>query len=324
MKEKDLEEKKLFKQKCIVAIAIVLFFAAFMVIQTVESYLFDIFTGIVSVLAAVEISMILTKMGRPNYKGVVVAYPALLFVTFLTMMLLGCDAVELFLASLIIMAGLYLLTFVVSITLLKEDLTKDSFRISTNMKLSQFAFYKTTNTLFGMYYPTFLFMFLYFINHITTLGFNNITATYGDYNIGIVGIILSIGIACLSDTFANIFGRMIKGPKLCPKISPNKTISGFCFGLLGGAVAAIATYFVFNAIFAGAFAGLGFWRFMLIGFFGSAVSSLGDLIESYLKRRANVKDASNILRSHGGILDRFDSIALNIPFIFICLLLMLI
>ena len=321
---KDMNEKQLFRQKCGMAVVLVLVLAAFLMLQVVNSYTFDVFIGLVSTLAAVEISSLLTKMGRPNYKWVVIAYPILLFITFFIMMLLGLKATHLFVAGISIMAFLFLASFVVSITLLKKDVENDGFRVTTGMKVSQFAFYKSTNTLFGLYYPTFLFMFLYFINHMTTIGFNVIEQSYGSLNIGIMGIILSIGIASLSDSFANIFGRMIKGPKLCPKISPNKTISGFCFGLLGGAVAGIVTFFVFNAIFAGALATVGFWRFMIVGFIGSAVASAGDLLESYIKRRANVKDASNILKSHGGILDRFDSIAVNIPFVFICLLLMLV
>ncbi len=320
----ETNEKKLFKQKCVMAVMLVLIMAAFVMLQIVNTFTFDVFTGLVSTLAAVEISNLLTKMGRPNYKSVVIAYPVLVFISFVVMIMLEVEVTYVFLVGIGIMALLFVLSFVVSITLLKKDTVEDGFRVSTNMKVSQFAFYKSSNTLFGMYYPTFLFMFLYFINHITSIGFDKITVNYGAYNIGIMGIILAIGIASFSDTFANIFGRMIKGPKLCPKISPNKTISGFCFGLLGGAVCGVVTYFVFNAIFAGALTTIGFWRFMIVGFVGSAVSSVGDLLESYIKRRANVKDASNILRSHGGILDRFDSIALNIPFVFICLLMMLI
>ena len=320
----DNKEINLFKQKCIMAVVLVLIMAAFVMLQIVNAFTFDVFTGLISTLAAVEISTLMTKMGRPNYKNLVVAYPILVFISFFLMIYMEVEATYVFLVGIGIMAFLFVMSFVVSVTLLKKETEADGFRKSTNMKVSQFAFYKSSNTLFAMYYPTFLFMFLYFINHITTIGFDAITKNYADYNIGIMGIILAIGIASFSDTFANIFGRMIKGPKLCPKISPNKTISGFCFGLLGGAVCGVVTYFVFNAIFAGALANIGFWRFMIVGFFGSAVSSVGDLIESYIKRRANVKDASNILRSHGGILDRFDSIALNIPFVFICLLMMLV
>ena len=317
-------EKKLFKQKTLVAVAIVLFFVAFIALQTVNSYIFDAFTVFVSVLASIEISNLLTKMGKPNYKWMIIAYPILMFALFMIIMLLGYNGLVLFLAGLILMAVLFLLTFISGIALLRSETENDAFRLSTNMSISQFSFFKSINTLLGMYYPAFLFMFLYFINHITTLGFSSITTNYADYNLGVMGIILVIGIATFSDTFANIFGSLIKGPKLCPKISPKKTISGFCFGLVGGAVASLVIYYIFNAIFGGALGTIGVFRFIIVGFFGALVSAIGDLVESYIKRKAGVKDASNILRAHGGVLDRFDSIAFNTPFIFICMLLMFI
>ncbi len=318
----DLDEKYLFRQKCIVAVAIVLVFAAFIAMQTVSSYLFDIFTGAISVLAGFEIADLLTKMGRPNYKWMIIAYPALMYAMFMTILFLGGDGVVLFVAALVLMAVLFLLTFLTSIWLLRNETKVDPFRTSTNMSVSQFAFFKSTNTLLGMYYPTFLFMFLYFINHIGALGFGGFNATFAGYNIALMGIILVISISTFSDTFANIFGRMIKGPKLCPKISPSKTISGFCFGVLGGAIAGLVTYFVFNAIFGGILTSVGVIRFMVVGLFGAVVSAAGDLVESFIKRRAGVKDASTILMSHGGILDRFDSMSFVAPFVFICMLLM--
>lgn len=319
----EKEEKKLFGQKCIVAVAIVLVFVAFVAMQTVNSYIFDVFTLAVSLLASFEIADMLTKMGKPNYKWMIVAYPVLMYFIFLVTMLLGYGGLVLFVESLILMALMFLLTFIASGLLLKNDTKNDAFRVSTGMTVSQFAFYKSTNTLFGMYYPSFLMMFLYLINHIGTLGFESITANFDGLNIGVLGIIMVICIATFTDTFANIFGSMIKGPKLCPKISPNKTISGFCFGLLGGVVATTAIYFVFNAIFAGALSSVGLIKFMVVGLFGAVVSSIGDLVESYIKRRAGVKDASNILLSHGGILDRFDSFSFAVPYVFICMLLML-
>lgn len=316
-------EKKLFGQKCIVAVAIVLFFAAFVALQIVNSYIFDIFTLTISVFASFEITNLLTKMGKPNYKWMIVSYPILLYFIFLVTMLLGYGSVVLFVESLILMAVMFLLTFITSIWLLRNDTKNDAFRLSTGMSVSQFGFYKSTNTLFGMYYPSFLMMFMYLINHIDTIGFDTITSNFNGLNVAVMGIIMVIGIATFSDTFANIFGSLIKGPKLCPKISPNKTVSGFCFGLLGGVVATTIIYFVFNAIFGGALTDVGLIRFMVVGLFGAVVSALGDLVESYIKRKAGVKDASNILLSHGGILDRFDSFAFATPYVFICMLLML-
>ena len=78
----DNKESNLFKQKCIMAVVLVLIMAAFVMLQIVNAFTFDVFTGLISTLAAVEISTLMTKMGRPNYKNLVVAYPILVFISF--------------------------------------------------------------------------------------------------------------------------------------------------------------------------------------------------------------------------------------------------
>ena len=161
---------------------------------------------------------------------------------------------------------------------------------------------------------------MYLINHISSLGLVNFNSATSGVPMGLFGLLLTFAICCLSDTFAMLFGCLIKGKKLIPSISPNKTISGSLFGILGGIVGAVSTYFVFNAIYPAVFEIVTFWQFLLVGAFGSVISQFGDLLESYFKRKAQVKDAGNIFRSHGGVLDRFDSILFAAPYIFICLL----
>jgi len=121
------------------------------------------------------------------------------------------------------------------------------------------------------------------------------------------------------DVGAYIVGTNLKGPKLAPSISPNKTWSG----LIGGIVLAIAVsefyfYFleksgvvvsnvhveVFFAIFSGLVA---------------AVSQIGDLIESAIKRHLGVKDSSNLIPGHGGVFDRVDGLIFAAPFVYFLL-----
>ena len=94
------------------------------------------------------------------------------------------------------------------------------------------------------------------------------------------------------------------------------------FGLLGGVVGALITYFIFKAIYPAVFEIVNFWQFALIGLVGSFIAQAGDLLESFFKRKAGVKDSGNFFRSHGGVLDRFDSIIFATPYIFICVLLL--
>jgi len=105
-----------------------------------------------------------------------------------------------------------------------------------------------------------------------------------------------------------IFGGLIGGKKLCPKISPKKTISGAIAGLFGGMIGGLAVYAIFGAIFPAIFAITTYWQFLLVSFIVSVIAELGDLFESFSKRRAGVKDSGDIFRSHGGALDRLDSV----------------
>lgn len=115
----------------------------------------------------------------------------------------------------------------------------------------------------------------------------------------------------VNDTFAYLTGMMLGRHKMWVRHSPNKTWEG----TIGGAAFCIAT-----AIFAGPvligdelYLGLADWIF--IGLICSVIGTLGDLVESMFKRFCGVKDSGNIMPGHGGILDRFDSILLAIPFI---------
>jgi phosphatidate cytidylyltransferase len=101
-----------------------------------------------------------------------------------------------------------------------------------------------------------------------------------------------------TDIFAYFAGRSIGGPKLAPKISPNKTWAGLIGGMAGaGVVGAIAAYlFELDLLF------------MLAGAPMGLLAQLGDLYESRVKRRLGVKDSGSILPGHGGVLDRVDGL----------------
>ena len=117
--------------------------------------------------------------------------------------------------------------------------------------------------------------------------------------------IYSLLVAITSDIGGMVFGKIFKGKKLT-KISPKKTISGS----IGAFVFSIILIFVFNKNFEN-------YVFMKVLFFTvtvSFISQIGDLFISFLKRKANVKDTSDILPGHGGFLDRIDGIIFALPF----------
>ena len=124
-------------------------------------------------------------------------------------------------------------------------------------------------------------------------------------------------VAILTDTFAYFVGSAIKGPKLCPTISPKKTISGAIGGVVGGMLGALLLYFCFEVwqIFGitNSLITLGIsnsiWIYLLIGFIGGILDEIGDLVSSQIKRKTGIKDFGNIFPGHGGVLDRIDGIS---------------
>ena len=101
-----------------------------------------------------------------------------------------------------------------------------------------------------------------------------------------------------TDIGAFIFGALVGGLKLAPKISPNKTWAG----LLGGIITSIIIAWIFNTLWLKT----EFYSLLLMGATLAIVSQAGDLIESAYKRSYNLKDSSNLIPGHGGFLDRLD------------------
>lgn len=110
-----------------------------------------------------------------------------------------------------------------------------------------------------------------------------------------------------SDTGAYAFGKLIGGPKMAPKISPNKTWAGFA-----GAVAAFAV-FLTGFVLLLPIVNVPLWAVFLAGGFLGAVGQVGDLFISSFKRRAGLKDTGNLIPGHGGLLDRIDGLLLVSP-----------
>ena len=117
-------------------------------------------------------------------------------------------------------------------------------------------------------------------------------------------LLYSVLVAVLSDVGGLVFGKTFKGKKLT-KISPNKTISGSIGSLIFSLF--LIPFFYENLIFNSLL------TLILITVALTITSQLGDLFISLLKRKANVKDTSDLLPGHGGFLDRMDGIIFAIP-----------
>jgi phosphatidate cytidylyltransferase len=129
---------------------------------------------------------------------------------------------------------------------------------------------------------------------------------------GISWLLIVLAIIWINDTMAYIVGSLLGKHPLVARISPKKTIEG----VVGGLFFVLASTIVANELFLekNLISMLIFSTTMVLA------GTVGDLLESKLKREAGVKDSGNIMPGHGGILDRLDSLLVASPFAFVCLL----
>lgn len=148
-------------------------------------------------------------------------------------------------------------------------------------------------TMLGIFYVVF------FSFHVT------LTEQTGKYGILVWLIFLT---AFGTDIMAYFSGYIFGKHKLCPKISPKKTIEGSVGGTLGSIIlSGVFGYFFANEIFI---------HCIIIGALGGIVSQFGDLTASIFKRKIGVKDYGNLIPGHGGIMDRFDSVLFTAPLVY--------
>lgn len=129
-------------------------------------------------------------------------------------------------------------------------------------------------------------------------------------------VFVPLGIAFGSDTFA-LFGGLLCGKHKLTPVSPKKTVEGAVGGLLGGVIGLALIKLVGLWLLGLSF--LTWGQVILLGLAGSAVSQIGDLSFSVIKREFGVKDYGNLLPGHGGVLDRFDSVTFVAPFVWLAL-----
>jgi phosphatidate cytidylyltransferase len=128
---------------------------------------------------------------------------------------------------------------------------------------------------------------------------------------GVGLIVLLLGVVATADIGGYFAGRRFGKHKLAPAVSPGKTLEGFAGGLLSNlCLAALVAYLTATNA----------WLVLAIVVPTSLFSVLGDLLESMLKRHANVKDSGSLLPGHGGLLDRVDSITAAAPVFALALL----
>ncbi len=132
------------------------------------------------------------------------------------------------------------------------------------------------------------------------------------YRSGGEWIVMMILATWVCDTAAYVFGSYFGRHKLIERISPNKTIEGTTAGFIFAIITAYLCHIWFIH-------DLSLTSSLVIGFITGSFGQYGDLFESMLKRDVNVKDSSNLIPGHGGMMDRFDSLTISAPLVFLYL-----
>lgn len=270
-------------KRILVAVPIIVIVALAVIFQ---SWVLIAFAVLLALTTQFEIVRAFDTNGRPVVKYISYAFAVILaafFVGFFVLLQKGTNVVSwmpvMLLSAFVV---LIMLTFVVSMFSEKYDAQS------------------VADTILTFVYPQ-LFLALFYMIILTHVN---------DYWGMLVMFLMVFVPAMLSDTLAYFTGVALGKRKLCPKISPKKTVAGSVGGVVGGIVGAV----LITALFDG---GSNIITFALAGAAMGAVSQLGDLSASFIKRSLNIKDFGKILPGHGGIVDRMDSILFCIPVVFL-------
>lgn len=314
------------KQRVLTGFALIAFLVLLFFTKSVTTYVFDAFIIYLAVIAGIEMSNLLTKIGFYNSKPAVIAYPILSYALFKLSIFKQLSiylVVVLQIALVILIAGVVALVCIIAKK--RSDNEIKTRKLSYNIE--KFALFKGVQTLFAILYPAFLISFMFYINNIEGMTYIFGSVETVAYSVSMFFLVYLFVVPVVVDTFAMLTGSLFKGKKLCEKISPKKTVSGAIGGLVWGTISAVALFFIFNSIdkFRLIFIDLNitWWLVLILGFVSSVLCQLGDIFESWIKRKAQVKDSGEMLPGHGGILDRIDSHIVNIAITFVFMLFVL-
>lgn len=133
---------------------------------------------------------------------------------------------------------------------------------------------------------------------------------------GMFYAMIGIFSAWIADTGAYFTGSFWGKHKLCPEISPKKTIEGVLGGFALNIIAMMLFGYLFHAIYYSYTVDISYFTLLIIGVGSTVMSILGDLSFSLIKRSCHIKDFGQAIPGHGGILDRFDSVIFVAPFVY--------
>lgn len=298
-------------KRFLTSIIIVAVMVGFFALRQVSPYFFDAFVFLMAVAGTYEVCCAFEKSNKKNDRFVVLTYPVLFFAVSILTVVFNWG-ILLFLALIFTLAVLMFVVCICINQFSKSKINKEMVEVGYNKSYKSYVMHKSTLDLFLMIYPTIFIGGLFVINHIAN--FVSVSADYQQI-CGMFLLVMTFVTTVATDTFAYLVGRGIGGKKLCPKISPNKTVSGAIGGLLFGIAFSVVLYLIFGLMPAYramlSDSNITIWTCLVYGVLASVVSQLGDIFASSIKRKNNIKDFGNIFPGHGGVMDRIDGLCFN-------------
>ncbi|MBE5735816.1 MAG: hypothetical protein E7356_00435 [Clostridiales bacterium] len=303
------------KKRLITGSIILLVTALFLFTTRFTPYAFDVFVGVIAVMGCVEVSRVLER--KKIYTNIIFigCFPAVLYVAMSIGIINERGWTHYIAYFLIALLALALINFLYTVIFRKITLKEMNKYSVSDMSVTKFAATKCLNSAFVMIYPALLFTALFVINHFYDFAFVDKTGLADTNLIVVFFLVYTYVVTMVTDSMAYVVGSYFKGPKLCPLISPNKTISGAVGGLTFGAFGGLVTYWIFgaNKVFKEMmeYLEISWWKILIIGLIVSVIGQIGDIVASALKRSARVKDYGTIFPGHGGVMDRVDALIFN-------------
>ena len=314
------------KKRLITGVFFILALVVLFISRLLTLYVFDLAIAGLAVMACVEIARALERSKKYTHIAIAGSIPAVMYIVFIIFKEKQFTW-QYYVVGLLGVLVLYFFVIFLLTLILKKNTSEEMEKYGLKgVKPSVYAFEKAFNSLFLVFYPSILFMGIVALNHLAELPV--MTGIKLDTDAFVLfTLLLAFVVTISTDTMAYLVGSSLRGPKLCPRISPNKTISGAVGGLFGGIISALSLYLIFttNEAFMLTFGAIGasVWHIVLLGVLGSVITQAGDLIASALKRHARIKDYGTIFPGHGGVMDRVDGLIFNALFILIVMLIII-
>ena len=304
------------------AVILVLLVGCFF-LRELSAYIFDLLIGAIMIICAYEVENLLHKMDRPTWSVSVGMFPVLTFIMIIIATNVGLNFYHFILLNLVILVAMFVILFAIPLMFSKWG-NKCKVEDGHSGSLIYYSYSKAMNTIFVCLWPTFFLSFAFILNHFGYMSISDVANYYSSSGVdfGLFALVILFVSSMFADTFAMLTGRLLKGPKInLEKLGPGKSWTGFVGGIIGATIGVLIVYAIFNSIpvYNQLFSALGIsvWAFFVGGIFSGIFNMCGDLFSSLFKRRAVVKDFSQIIPGHGGVMDRCNGLLVNALFIFI-------